>query len=78
MEDSNLRARLELLLFSVQCKSLQDAACFQCVLEKVAAVVGYQIYEDYEDGLMYIYENHVGGLFTSEWELTPEECYCET
>ena len=27
---------------------------------------------------MYIYENHMGGLFTSEWELTSEECYCET
>lgn len=27
---------------------------------------------------MYIYENHLGGLFTSERELSYEECYCET
>ena len=27
---------------------------------------------------MYIYENHMGGLFTSDWELSYEECYCET
>ena len=26
---------------------------------------------------MYIYENHMGGLFTSERELSYEECYCE-
>lgn len=27
---------------------------------------------------MYIYENHMGGLFTSDRELSYEECYCET
>ena len=27
---------------------------------------------------MYIYENHMGGLFTSYCELSYEECYCET
>ena len=27
---------------------------------------------------MYIYENHLGGLFTSDRELSYEECYCET
>ena len=27
---------------------------------------------------MYIYENHMGGLFTSYRELSYEECYCET
>lgn len=27
---------------------------------------------------MYIYENHMGGLFTSDQELSYEECYCET
>ena len=27
---------------------------------------------------MYIYENHMGGLFTSNRELSYEECYCET
>lgn len=27
---------------------------------------------------MYIYENHMGGLFTSDHELSYEECYCET
>ena len=26
---------------------------------------------------MYIYENHMGGLFTSDRELSYEECYCE-
>ena len=27
---------------------------------------------------MYVYENHMGGLFTSDRELSYEECYCET
>lgn len=27
---------------------------------------------------MYIYENHMGGLFASDRELSYEECYCET
>lgn len=27
---------------------------------------------------MYIYENHMGGLFVSDQELSDEECYCET
>lgn len=27
---------------------------------------------------MYIYEGHMGSLFTSLWELEPDECYCET
>ena len=27
---------------------------------------------------MYIYENHMGGLFTSDRKLSYEECYCET
>lgn len=27
---------------------------------------------------MYIYENHMGGLFVSDQELSNEECYCET
>lgn len=27
---------------------------------------------------MYIYENHMGGLFTTDEFLSPEECYCET
>ena len=27
---------------------------------------------------MYIYENHMGGLFTSDRELSYEECYCKT
>ncbi|MBC5688099.1 hypothetical protein H8S37_04015 [Mediterraneibacter sp. NSJ-55] len=27
---------------------------------------------------MYIYESHMGGLFTSDQELDVEECHCET
>lgn len=27
---------------------------------------------------MYVYGNHLGGLFTSDRELSYEECYCET
>ena len=26
---------------------------------------------------MYVYENHLGGLFTSDRELSYEECYCK-
>ena len=28
--------------------------------------------------MTYIYENHMGGLFTYNRELSYEECYCET
>ena len=27
---------------------------------------------------MYIYQNHMGGLFTTDEPLSYEECYCET